>query len=213
VPHRRRGRQGHFDLVVDDGAEGLSFGGLEDKMGWRAQPTRQVQFDDCLVPAENLVGEEGARLPLRHGRARWRAAEHRRLLAGRRAGGAGRDAGLHGRAQGLRAAARPSSRRCSSAWPTWRSSCRRRAPSCGRRRGSWIGRAGCDQVLRHGQAFATETGSRVADQCLQLHGGYGYLADYGIEKIVRDLRVHQILEGTNEIMRLITARTLLAEAR
>ena len=55
----------------------------------------------------------------------------------------------------------------------------------------------------------TEVGSRVADGCLQLHGGYGYLADYGIEKIVRDLRVHQILEGTNEIMRLITARHLI----
>jgi alkylation response protein AidB-like acyl-CoA dehydrogenase len=58
--------------------------------------------------------------------------------------------------------------------------------------------------------FVTETGSKVADQCLQLHGGYGYLADYGIEKIVRDLRVNQILEGTNEIMRLIVARHLLA---
>jgi alkylation response protein AidB-like acyl-CoA dehydrogenase len=58
--------------------------------------------------------------------------------------------------------------------------------------------------------FVTEAGSRVADQCLQLHGGYGYLADYGIEKIVRDLRVHQILEGTNEIMRLIVARDMLA---
>ena len=57
--------------------------------------------------------------------------------------------------------------------------------------------------------LCTETGSRVADQCLQLHGGYGYLVDYGIEKIVRDLRVHQILEGTNEIMRVITARHLI----
>ena len=60
--------------------------------------------------------------------------------------------------------------------------------------------------------FVTEAGSRIADQCLQLHGGYGYLADYGIEKIVRDLRVHQILEGTNEIMRVIVARGLLADA-
>ena len=60
--------------------------------------------------------------------------------------------------------------------------------------------------------FVTEAGSRVADQCLQLHGGYGYLADYGIEKIVRDLRVHQILEGTNEIMRLIVARNALSFA-
>ena len=59
--------------------------------------------------------------------------------------------------------------------------------------------------------LVTETASKVANQCLQLHGGYGYLADYGIEKIVRDIRVTEILEGTNEIMRLITARSLLAE--
>ena len=58
--------------------------------------------------------------------------------------------------------------------------------------------------------FVTEAGSKVADQCLQLHGGYGYLADYGVEKIVRDLRVHQILEGTNEIMRMIVARSLIS---
>ena len=55
----------------------------------------------------------------------------------------------------------------------------------------------------------TEAGSRIVDQCLQLHGGYGYLADYGIEKLVRDLRVHQILEGTNEVMRVIIARDML----
>ena len=61
--------------------------------------------------------------------------------------------------------------------------------------------------------LVTETGSAVADQCLQLHGGYGYLADYGIEKLVRDLRVHQILEGTNEIMRVIVARQLLEAQR
>ena len=59
--------------------------------------------------------------------------------------------------------------------------------------------------------LCTETGSQVADQCLQLHGGYGYLADFGIEKIVRDLRVHQILEGTNEIMRLIVARGMVGK--
>ena len=61
------------------------------------------------------------------------------------------------------------------------------------------------------KAFVTEAASRTANDCLQLHGGYGYLADYGIEKIVRDLRVHEILEGTNEIMRLITSRSLLTE--
>ena len=60
--------------------------------------------------------------------------------------------------------------------------------------------------------FVTDNCFDVADQALQLHGGYGYLADYGVEKIVRDLRVHRILEGTNEIMRVITARALLSEA-
>jgi alkylation response protein AidB-like acyl-CoA dehydrogenase len=59
--------------------------------------------------------------------------------------------------------------------------------------------------------FVTDTAFNVANDALQLHGGYGYLADYGVEKIVRDLRVHQILEGTNEIMRLIVSRALLAE--
>ena len=60
------------------------------------------------------------------------------------------------------------------------------------------------------KAFVTETCARVADDCLQMHGGYGYLADYGIEKIVRDLRVHKILEGTSEIMRVIVSRQLLS---
>ncbi len=59
--------------------------------------------------------------------------------------------------------------------------------------------------------FVTEAGSRIVNQCLQLHGGYGYLADYGIEKLVRDLRVHEILEGTNEIMRVIVSRQMLAD--
>jgi hypothetical protein len=66
------------------------------------------------------------------------------------------------------------------------------------------------QACAMAKKFVTEAGSRVADQCLQLHGGYGYLADYGVEKLVRDLRVHQILEGTNEIMRVIVARQMLA---
>jgi butyryl-CoA dehydrogenase len=61
--------------------------------------------------------------------------------------------------------------------------------------------------------FGTDVGFEVANQALQLHGGYGYLSEYGIEKIVRDLRVHQILEGTNEIMRLIVARKLIEDAR
>ena len=80
------------------------------------------------------------------------------------------------------------------------------------RQAAWkldTGAADATKFCAMAKKLCTETGSMVADQCLQLHGGYGYLADYGIEKIVRDLRVHQILEGTNEIMRLITARQMI----
>ena len=72
------------------------------------------------------------------------------------------------------------------------------------------GRPEATRMCAMAKLMVTETGCRVADECLQLHGGYGYLADYGIEKIVRDLRVHRILEGTNEIMRMIVAREMLA---
>jgi alkylation response protein AidB-like acyl-CoA dehydrogenase len=81
------------------------------------------------------------------------------------------------------------------------------------RQAAWKLDQGAPDATQHcamAKKFVTEAGSRVVDQCLQLHGGYGYLADYGIEKLVRDLRVHQILEGTNEIMRLIVARQMLA---
>ena len=205
------GPKGISTLVVEAGAEGLSFGGLEDKMGWRAQPTRQVQFDDCRVPAGNLVGEEGqgfryAMNGLDGGRLNIAACSIGGAQAAldatlaymgeRKAFGQRLDAfqALQFRLADLEIelqAARIFLRQ--AAWKLDR------------------GAADATKFCAMAKAFATETGSRVADQCLQLHGGYGYLADYGIEKIVRDLRVHQILEGTNEIMRLITARTLLAE--
>jgi len=82
------------------------------------------------------------------------------------------------------------------------------------RQAAWKLDQGAPDASKHcamAKKFVTEAGSKIVDQCLQLHGGYGYLADYGIEKLVRDLRVHQILEGTNEIMRVIVARHLLAE--
>ncbi len=205
------GPKGISTLVVEAGAEGLSFGGLEDKMGWRSQPTRQVQFDDCLVPLGNLVGQEGdgfryAMIGLDGGRLNISACS----LGGAQAALNG-DAGLYGRAQGVRPDDRPVS---GAAIPAGRSGdrvagrARLFAPG-GVEAGSQDARR--HQILRDGQDLCHRGCSRIADQCLQLHGGYGYLADYGIEKIVRDLRVHQILEGTNEIMRLITARALLAE--
>jgi len=205
------GAKGISTLVVEDGAEGLSFGGLEDKMGWRAQPTRQVQFDDCLVPLENLVGFEGdgfkyAMVGLDGGRLNISACSLGGAQAAlgatldymgeRKAFGTTIDqfqalqfrlADLEIELQAARIFLRQ------AAWKL-----DRQAPDA-------------TKFCAMAKKFVTEAGSHVADQCLQLHGGYGYLADYGIEKIVRDLRVHQILEGTNEIMRMITARALLAE--
>ena len=197
-------------MVVEDGEKGLSFGGLEQKMGWKSQPTRQVQLDECDIPAEYLLGEEGkgftyAMSGLDGGRLNIAACSlgaaqaaidaTRAYMAERKAFGQTID-----RFQALQfrladmeielQAARTFLRHAAWAYDT--------------------GQPDATKRCAMAKKFVTEAGSRVADQCLQLHGGYGYLADYGIEKIVRDLRVHQILEGTNEIMRLIVARSLVA---
>ena len=205
------GPKGISTLVVENGSDGLSFGGLEDKMGWRAQPTRQVQFDDCRVPHENLVGTEGdgfkyAMIGLDGGRLNISACslggaqaaldQTLAYMGERQAFGKTIDQfqALQFRLADLEIelqAARTFLRQ--AAWKL-----DQKAPDA-------------TKFCAMAKKFVTEAGSHVADQCLQLHGGYGYLADYGIEKIVRDLRVHQILEGTNEIMRLITVRALLAE--
>ena len=205
------GPRGISTVVVEHGRPGLSYGGLEDKMGWRAQPTRQVQFDDCLTPLENLVGQEGdgfkyAMIGLDGGRLNIsacslggaQAALDRTLayMGERQAFGKTIDQfqALQFRLADMEIelqAARTYLRQ--AAWKL-----DHKTPDATR-------------FCAMAKKFVTEAGSRVADQCLQLHGGYGYLADYGIEKIVRDLRVHQILEGTNEIMRLLTVRALLAE--
>jgi alkylation response protein AidB-like acyl-CoA dehydrogenase len=204
------GPKGISAIVVEDGTPGLSFGGLEDKMGWRSQPTRQVQFDACAVPAANLLGEEGhgfryAMMGLDGGRlniaacslgAAQAALDATLLYMGeRRAFGKTIDQfqGLQFRLADMEIeleAARTLLRQ--AAWKLD------------------TGAPDATKACAMAKKFVTEAGSRVADQCLQLHGGYGYLADYGIEKIVRDLRVHQILEGTNEIMRMIVARHMLA---
>ncbi|PRX38247.1 hypothetical protein SAMN05216257_103227 [Meinhardsimonia xiamenensis] len=198
-------------IVVEAGTPGLSFGKLEEKMGWRSQPTAQVQFDDCTVPAENLVGEEGkgfkyAMAGLDGGRLNIAACslgaaqaafeKTRAYMAERRAFGQTLDQfqALQFRLADMEIdlqAARTFLRQ--AAWKLDQ------------------GAPDATKFCAMAKKFVTEVGSQVADQCLQLHGGYGYLADYGIEKVVRDLRVHQILEGTNEIMRLIVARSLLAE--
>jgi alkylation response protein AidB-like acyl-CoA dehydrogenase len=205
------GPKGISTVVVENGTDGLSFGGLEDKMGWKSQPTRQVQFDDCKIPANNLVGTEGdgfkyAMMGLDGGRLNISACslgaaqsalnKTLQYMGERKAFGKTIDQfqALQFRLADMEIelqAARTFLRQ--AAWKLDQ------------------GAPDATKFCAMAKRFVTEVGSKVANECLQLHGGYGYLADYGIEKIVRDLRVHEILEGTNEIMRLIVARQLLAD--
>ena len=203
------GAHGVSTVYVEDGTPGLSFGGLEDKMGWRSQPTALVQFDDCKIGAENLVGEEdkgfkyamagldGGRLNISAcslGAAQTALNKTLEYMGDRKAFGQTIDQfqGLQFRLADMEIelqAARTFLRQ--AAWKLD------------------TGAPDATKFCAMAKKFVTESGSKVVDQCLQLHGGYGYLADYGIEKLVRDLRVHQILEGTNEIMRVIVARDML----
>jgi len=206
------GARGITAFIVPDGTPGLSFGQLEKKMGWHAQPTRQVILDEVRVPADAVLGELGqgfkiAMNGLNGGRiniaacsiggAQWALDQARRYVHERFTFGeplaekqsvvftlADMTTELH--------AARLMVQDAATALDL-------KEP---------------DAAVRAAMAkrFATDVGFRVANAALQLHGGYGYLQDYGIEKVVRDLRVHQILEGTNEIMRVVIGRDLLERA-
>jgi alkylation response protein AidB-like acyl-CoA dehydrogenase len=205
------GPKGVSAIVIEKGTPGLSFGAQEKKMGWKSQPTAQVNFDDCRVPVANRIGAEGegfriAMAGLDGGRIN---------IASCSLGGAGlaldtAKAHLETRKQfgsplkefqGLQwrladmatdlEAARLMVRRAAHALDN-------RDPKA-------------TQYCAMAKRLATDTGFEVANQALQLHGGYGYLQDFPLERIVRDLRVHQILEGTNEIMRVITARELFRQ--
>ena len=205
------GPKGISAVVVEDGSEGLSFGGLEDKMGWRSQPTRQVQVDACPIPADNLIGEEGrgfayAMAGLDGGRLNISACS---LGAAQ----AALDATLVYMGE-RKAFGKTIDQFQALQFRLADMETEMQAARVFLRQAAWKldnGAPDATKFCAMAKRFVTETGSKVADQCLQLHGGYGYLADYGIEKIVRDLRVNQILEGTNEIMRMIVARQLLAE--
>tara|TARA_R110002049_G_scaffold10127_2_gene50254 strand:+ start:44296 stop:45438 length:1143 start_codon:yes stop_codon:yes gene_type:complete len=203
------GAAGVSTVYVEDGTAGLSFGGLEDKMGWRSQPTSQVQFDDCKIPAGNLVGEEGkgfkyAMMGLDGGRLNISACSL----------GAAQTA-LNATLQYMgerQAFGKPIDQFQGLQFRLADMEIELQAARTFLRQAAWkldTGAPDATKFCAMAKKFVTEAGSRVVDQCLQLHGGYGYLADYGIEKLVRDLRVHQILEGTNEIMRVIVARDML----
>ncbi|SFD80247.1 acyl-CoA dehydrogenase family protein [Roseivivax sediminis] len=206
------GPAGISAMLVEDGTEGLSFGGLEDKMGWRAQPTRQVRLDGCEVPAENLLGEEGQ--GFRYAMAGLDGGRLNIAACSLGAAQAALDATL-GYMRERHAFGRPIDQFQALQFRLAEMEIEIEAARVFLRQAAWALDTGAHDATKRcamAKAFVTEAGSRVADGCLQLHGGYGYLSDYGIEKIVRDLRVHQILEGTNEIMRLIVARKMLEAA-
>lgn len=205
------GPKGISTVVVEDGTPGLSFGALEKKMGWKAQPTAQVQFDDCVIPAENLLGEEGkgfvyAMAGLDGGRLNIAASAlggaqaaldaTLRYMGERKAFGKTIDQFQALQFRLAEQEVKLQSARTFLRQAAWKLD--NKAPDA-------------TKFCAMAKLYVTDAAFDVANQCLQLHGGYGYLADYGIEKIVRDLRVHQILEGTNEIMRLIVGRAMLAE--
>jgi alkylation response protein AidB-like acyl-CoA dehydrogenase len=203
------GPRGISALVVPKDTPGLSFGANEHKMGWNAQPTRAVIFNDAPVPVENRLGPEGEGF--------------RYAMAGLDGGRLNIAACSLGGAQAAldKTIAYISERRAFGQRLSDLQALQFRLADMATevevaRTFLWRAASALDakspEMMRlsaMAKRFVTDAAFTVANEALQLHGGYGYLADYGIEKIVRDLRVHQILEGSNEIMRVIIARALL----
>ena len=207
------GAGGISTLVIEGDTPGVSFGANERKMGWNAQPTRAVIFENARVPVANRLGEEGigfkiAMAGLDGGRLNIAACslggaqsaldKSLAYMKERRAFGQRLD---EFQALQFRLADMAIELEAARTF-LWRAA-------------AALDRKDPDATMLCAMAkrFGTDAGFEVANQALQLHGGYGYLSEYGIEKIVRDLRVHQILEGTNEIMRVIVARKLIEGAR
>lgn len=207
------GPSGISTLVVEKGTPGLSFGANEKKMGWNAQPTRAVIFENCRVPVANRLGPEGIGFKI--------------AMAGLDGGRLNIGACSLGGAQGAldKSIAYAQERKAFGARIADFQALQFKLADMATeleaaRTFLWRAAAALDakapdatKLCAMAKRVATDTGFEVANEALQIHGGYGYLADYGIEKIVRDLRVHQILEGTNEVMRMIVARGLVGRAK
>lgn len=200
------GARGISAFILEKGMEGLSFGVNEQKMGWRAQPTRQVIMENVRVPKENMLGDLGQGFKIAMS-----GLDGGRLNIGACSLGGGQSAlekaidymgerqafgtELTG-FQALRFEVAEMQTKLEAARSLlWRAANAYDA-----------GDPNTSLLSAMAKLTATDTGFDVANRALQLHGGYGYLTEYGIEKLVRDLRVHQILEGTNEIMRVIISR-------
>jgi alkylation response protein AidB-like acyl-CoA dehydrogenase len=203
------GPKGISCIVVEKGTPGLSFGAQEKKLGWKSQPTAAVIFENCRVPAENLIGAEGegfriAMMGLDGGRLNVAACSlggaqfcldrtldymrERRQFGTRLADFQALRFRLADYATELEAA---------------RLMVRRAAHAVS------ASEPGATRLAAMAKRFATDAGFEIVNGCLQLHGGYGYLRDHPVERVLRDVRVHQILEGSNEIMRLIVGRDLV----
>ncbi len=203
------GPSGISTLIVPDGIEGLSFGKQEKKMGWKAQPTALVNFDGARVPAANRIGDEGigfkiAMAGLDGGRLNIAACS----LGAAQAALYKSISYMHER----HAFGKPLSAFQALQFKLADMETELQAARIFLYQAAWKldhGAPDATKFCAMAKRLVTDTGFKVANEALQIHGGYGYLKDFGIEKLVRDLRVHQILEGTNEIMRVIVAREML----
>jgi alkylation response protein AidB-like acyl-CoA dehydrogenase len=203
------GPRGISCIAVEKGTKGLSFGAQEKKLGWKTQPTAMVIFENCRIPIANRVGSEGqgfriAMAGLDGGRLNIGACsiggaqfcldrtiaymKERKQFGSRLADFQALQFRIADYATELEAA---------------RLLLHRAAVAVGE------GEPAATRLAAQGKRLATDTGFEVVNGCLQLHGGYGYLRDHPIERVLRDVRVHQILEGTNEIMRMIVSRAML----
>ncbi|CAN7188294.1 isobutyryl-CoA dehydrogenase [Brevundimonas sp. LjRoot202] len=205
------GPKGISTFVVEKDTPGLSFGAQEKKMGWNSQPTAIVAFDDCHIPAANLLGKEGdgfryAMMGLDGGRLNIAACS---LGGARLALETTLDYVASRKQFGKPIADFQNTQFKLADMATQLDACRLMVM-----RGAWAMDTNHPDKTKWcamAKRMATDACFQIADEALQLHGGYGYLKDYPLERIVRDLRVHRILEGTNEIMRVITAREMMRQ--
>ncbi|RJF87639.1 acyl-CoA dehydrogenase [Oleomonas cavernae] len=203
------GASGITCIVVEKGTPGLSFGAQERKLGWNSQPTAQVIFEDCRVPVANRVGNEGdgfkiAMMGLDGGRLN---------IAACSLGGARRSLELAiDYARDRQQFGKPLATLQAIQFKLADMATELDAARLMVHRGACLldaKDANATQACAMAKRFATDASFNVVNDALQIHGGYGYLKDFPIERFLRDLRVHQILEGTNEIMRVIVARKLI----
>ena len=203
------GAKGVSCFIIEKGTPGLSFGANEKKMGWNNQPTAQVIFEDCRVPVANRIGEEGegfkfAMMGLDGGRLNIAACS---LGTAQRAFDMALDYAKTREQFGQSIAEFQAIQFKLADMATDLEAARLMLYEAAKT----LDDDKPEKTRKSAMAkrFVTDTCFNVANEALQIHGGYGYLQDYEVERMVRDLRVHQILEGTNEIMRMIIARDLL----